>query len=145
MNDVINGIFDILTAALLLGGIFFMFVGALGMIRLPDAYCRSHAASKCVTLGIIGLLAALVLFVANAPTNPEAAAVAEMELVRSDGEPTLVAVTKALLVVGFVFVGAPIGSHMLARAAHIAGVKMWPGSLGDELEEDGVAAPDHKS
>jgi len=134
---------DLLTVACLLGGTFFMFVGALGVVRLPDVYCRSHAASKCVTLGIIGLLAALVLFVARSTTDgspPAEASVAEaavdIELSASGDKPTIVALTKALLVVAFVFVAAPVGSHMLARAAHVAGVKLWPSSLGDELAED---------
>ncbi|MEM7807793.1 MAG: monovalent cation/H(+) antiporter subunit G [Planctomycetota bacterium] len=136
MSGIIYSLFDGFTALLVLSGIFFMFVGAVGMLRLPDAYCRSHAASKCVTLGIVGLLAALVVFVATAPDEPLPSDPAEVELVTTADEPTLIAFTKALLVVVFVFVAAPIGSHMLARAAHIAGVKMWSGSLGDELHED---------
>ena len=38
--------------------------------------------------------------------------------------------------IAFVFVSAPVGSHMLARAAHLAGVGAWAGTLGDDLAED---------
>ena len=129
----------LLTAIALVGGLFFMLVGAVGVVRLPDVYCRSHASSKCVTLGIIGLLTALVLYVAAAAqvdvaVGPAAELKAEEAVV---GEaPGVAALTKALLIVAFVFIAAPVGSHMLARAAHFAKVEPWQGTLADELAED---------
>ncbi len=136
----------LLTIFCLVGGVFFMLVGAVGVVRLPDVYCRSHASSKCVTLGIIGLLGALVFFVATIGNVDQIqaadswAAEAQLEIKTdskaSGGAPGIVALTKALLVVAFVFIAAPIGSHMLARAAHRAKVAMWPGSLVDELSDD---------
>jgi multicomponent Na+:H+ antiporter subunit G len=133
-----------LTAFMLIGGIFFMIVGAVGVVRLPDTYCRSHASSKCVTLGIIGLLAALVLYVAAAAQLDVATtATAEIDAEQSisgNTAPGVVALTKALLVVAFVFISAPVGSHMLARAAHFAGVKLTDATLSDDLVEDDQAA-----
>ena len=146
MDTILVILLHLLTAAALAGGLFFMFVGAVGIIRLPDVYCRSHASSKCVTLGIIGLLAALVLFVASlgsgtgtyaaAEVTQEATAEVEVEKAAVGEAPGVVALTKALLVIAFVFTAAPIGAHMLARAAHLAKVKTWHGTLSDELEED---------
>ena len=141
---MINAILDILTAAALIGGLFFMFVGAVGLVRLPDVYCRSHAASKCVTLGILGMLGALVLFTGNVSHSAETADVdaevrAAKEIAVESGsadQATTAITTKALLVLAFVFVAAPIGSHMLARAAHRAAVRPWKGTLSDELTED---------
>jgi multicomponent Na+:H+ antiporter subunit G len=40
-------------------GCFFMIVAAIGVIRLPDLYCRAHALGKAMTFGIIFLLLAL--------------------------------------------------------------------------------------
>lgn len=137
---------NILTALALLAGLFFMIVGAFGVVRFPDFYARSHAASKCVTLGLLGLLTALVLFVGAAATEPRSepqVEVAQEMRAESPGEievPTTMATTKALLVLAFVFIAAPIGSHMLARAAHRARVAAWPGTLGDELADDETAA-----
>ena len=136
--------FNVLTALALIAGLFFMFVGAFGVVRLPDFYSRTHAASKCVTLGIAGLLAGLVLFVGVARTTPAAAsgeATAELDAetyadAPAGEAPTFAATTKAILVLAFVFIAAPVGSHMLARAAHLAGVRPWEGTLSDELEED---------
>ena len=143
IDDLVSIAANLLTCLALLGGAFFMLVGAIGLVRFPDFYTRSHAASKCVTLGMLGLLLALVLFVGDAANHPaltQAAGEARAEMIAEAGEagerPTTAAVTKALLVVAFVFIAAPVGSHALARAAHRAGVKVWHGTLGDELAED---------
>ena len=48
----------------------------------------------------------------------------------------LAASTKAVLVIMFQFVAGPVGIHMLARAAHIDRVRMWKGTLSDDLRED---------
>lgn len=34
-----------------LGGLFFFFVGTVGLIRMPDVFSRMHATTKCDTLG----------------------------------------------------------------------------------------------
>ena len=111
-----RAILDIAAALALLVGLFFMFVGALGVLRLPDAYNRIHAASKCVTLGLTGMLIAACLHV---------------------GDGSLI--SKALATIGFTFVATPIGSHLLAKAAHHARLPRWARTLSDELAEDKAA------
>jgi len=49
---------------------------------------------------------------------------------------TAAALTKALLTLVFTFVAAPVGSHILARSAHAAGLEQWDRTLSDELAED---------
>ena len=39
----------------LLAGAAFIFLGALGLIRMPDVYNRIQAGTKAVTLGAIGI------------------------------------------------------------------------------------------
>ena len=125
-------ILDVLTALALLFGLFFMFVGALGIWRLPDFFNRTHAASKCVTLGISGLLIAAVLHFA-------------VLAISARGDDSLSglsgAATKAVLVIVFTYTAAPVGSHMLARAAHLDGAPKDARTLGDDLAEDRVRAP----
>ena len=110
-------ILDILTIAALLMGLFFMFVGAVGIVRLPDTYNRLHAASKCSTLGLLGLILAAMFHLGTLPI-----------------------LTKGALAVLFAFVAMPVGSHMLAKAALFARAPQWQGTLGDEHEEDQVDA-----
>jgi multicomponent Na+:H+ antiporter subunit G len=47
MNNMINTI----TLVLISIGILFNILGCIGLLRLPDAYNRLQAATKCVTLG----------------------------------------------------------------------------------------------
>ncbi len=42
---------------------------------------------------------------------------------------------RALIVVVFLFVTAPAAAHALSRAAYYRGVRLWPGSLRDELRD----------
>lgn len=124
---MITGILNVLTVLAALFGLFFMVVGALGIWRLPDFYNRTHAASKCVTLGISGLLLATVIHFAALSTSP-----------KRDGQSPefVVAGTKAILVIIFSYAATPVGSHMLARAAHLDGARKDGRTLGDDLEAD---------
>ena len=116
---------EIVTAFFILVGGFFLFVGSLGLVRLPDVYCRMHAATKATTLGLSGVLIATFLTL-----------------------PTQQMGFKAILAIAFAFLTAPVGAHMIARAAYKYSVKMAPESCCDELgadytqDEYGPACPD---
>ena len=42
---------DILIVFFVASGVFFYLVGAIGLIRMPDVFCRMHATTKADTLG----------------------------------------------------------------------------------------------
>ncbi len=42
---------EIIVALFIIGGLFFYVVGAVGLIRMPDVFCRMHATTKADTLG----------------------------------------------------------------------------------------------
>lgn len=50
---------DLLASLLLMGGAVFMLIAAIGLVRLPDVLCRSHALAKASTLGIFSMLLGL--------------------------------------------------------------------------------------
>jgi len=104
---------DFFAVLFLAAGIFFVFVGAVGIFRMPDAYHRIHAASKCSTLGIVGMLLAVVFHVGS-----------------------LGIIAKAAMVMVFAFVALPVGSHMLAAAALRTKARQWPHTLVDEHAQD---------
>jgi len=52
---------DIASGVLLAGGGFFCIVGAVGLLRMPDCFTRTHAASLIETLGAGLILAGLAL------------------------------------------------------------------------------------
>ena len=104
---------EILALFCLTIGLFFMLVGAIGVVRLPDAYHRLHAASKCSTLGILGLLLGAVFHIG-----------------------ALDVLTKSTMMVMFAFVATPVGSHILAKAALLDRCHKWEGTISDEHEKD---------
>lgn len=42
---------EIIASILVIMGLFFYVVGAIGLIRMPDVFCRMHATTKADTLG----------------------------------------------------------------------------------------------
>lgn len=52
---------DWFCAALAAGGGFFVLVGGIGALRMPDLYTRMHASSLTDTLGSLLILSALML------------------------------------------------------------------------------------
>ncbi|WP_083248468.1 monovalent cation/H(+) antiporter subunit G [Desulfuribacillus stibiiarsenatis] len=110
---------EIVISFLILFGVFFILVGSIGVARLPDVYTRLHAPTKAATLGIIGLLLASLMY---------------FLVFENHGESTGVFAGKHILTIIFIFVTAPVGAHMLTRAAYIAGEKKFEGTCLDELE-----------
>lgn len=81
------------TIFFLLIGAFFSLVGAIGLLKLPDAMTRLHAPTKVGTVGIGALLAASVT---HAYTT-------------ADGS------VHELLIMAFLFVTAPISANFMAK------------------------------
>lgn len=103
----------IAVSLLLVGGSIFALIAAIGIIRLPDVYTRMHAAAKAGTVGSGLLLLATGL-------GSEDPAI----LVRA--------------IAGFLFfvLTAPVSAHLLARAAHLAGVPLDRASVRDDFLRD---------
>lgn len=108
------GLQSIVSILLVLAGIYFMFVGSLGVLRMPDFYSRTHAVSTSDTLGILLVIIGLIIY--------EGATINSLKL---------------CLVVLFVALSNPIGTHALARAAYKRGVK--PLLNGPDIKNSGDA------
>lgn len=59
---------DLLALVVLLSGCFFIFAGTVGMLRLPDVYCRLHAMTKADNLGLLLICLSLALLDGQART-----------------------------------------------------------------------------
>lgn len=92
-------VIDIASWALILAGSFFICVGMLGLVRMPDVFTRMHAASVTDTLGAGLLFAGFVLQAGF----------------------TLVSV-KLIFILGLLFFTGPVVTHALAQAAFHAGI-----------------------
>ena len=106
---------ELVVIALAAGGVFFAFVAAVGLLRLPDLYTRAHAASKSDTLGAVLSLAAVALVFGTDVTT-----------------------VKAVFLVAFMFVTNPTAAHAIARAAHDQGIEPW--TVADRETEVGPAS-----
>lgn len=96
---------------LMYAGALFLLLAAVGIFRFPDLYSRMQAATKGATLGIALMLLGVAVYFDD-----------------------LGVTTRALLVIVFFFLTAPVAAHMLGRAAYILGVPLWEGTIGDELK-----------
>lgn len=107
---------EIAASALVLVGAALSMLAGVGLVRLPDVFARMHAATKPATLGLV-----LVCI---------GAAITDAQL--SD-------VAKLALVVVLQFLTAPVGAHMVGRAAYHAGGLLAADTELDELA--GVERP----
>jgi len=83
-------------------GAFFFLVGTVGLLRLPDFFTRTHAATKCDTLGAGSILVGLAIY-----TGLEFDAL------------------KILAIAAFILLTSPTTGHALARAAFRTGLVPW--------------------
>jgi len=100
---------DIFTIILLITGTAFALLASIAVVRLPDLYTRMHGATKSATLGVGCTIVAAALRFADLETT-----------------------TVAVLVIGFMFLTAPVAAHMIGRAAHRQQVEKWTGTVVDE-------------
>lgn len=101
---------SVLAALLLVSGALFMLLAGVGLVRLPDLYTRMSATSKAATLG-----ASLVLLGAAVHFGTAAAA------------------GRAVVIVAFLFLTAPLAAHAIGRAGYRRGSPLWTGTIEDEL------------
>ena len=84
---------EILVSILLLLGAFFILVAAIGIIRFKDVLSRLHATTKATSFGILLLILAFITFY-----------------------PSLFTIIKALLVIVFIYLTAPLAAHSIAKS-----------------------------
>ena len=103
---------EILTGFLLVLGSLLMLLAALGALRMPDLLTRMHATTKAGALGGGMMVLAVAVFF-------------------DDGAVT----ARALAIVVFIILTAPVAAHLIGRAAYFVGIPLWEGTLKDELKD----------
>jgi len=91
-------------------GAIFLFVGGLGVFRLPDVYNRLQAGTKCTTLG--ACLTIIGVGIMQPGWLP-----------------------KTLVIALFVLITNPISNHALGRASRRSGVPLCDRSVVDKAKE----------
>ncbi len=105
MNEIVSGI-------ILLLGTLFILVSAVGILKMPDLYTRMSATTKASTLGI-----GLVLIGTSVYWQDFGIA------------------SRALAIIVFLFLTAPVAAHIIGRAAYFGKVPLWEKTKIDELKE----------
>ena len=92
-------------------GTLFIFIGSIGLLKMPDVYLRMSASTVAATFGVSSiLLAAAIHFF------------------------TFLIVLHILGVIVFLVLTVPIGAHMLGRTSYIIGLKKWDKTQHDDLK-----------
>lgn len=104
---------DVLAGTMMTIGALLALIAGAGLQQFPDVFARMHAATKPATLGLALVLTGAALRMPNAG-----------------------AVIKLLLVILFMFITAPVGSHLVGRAAYRAGTELSPDTAIDELADE---------
>ena len=90
---------EIMLAVSMVLGTFLVVTASVGVVRLPDVFCRMHAAGKAGTLGIVLIIIAAILVFAR------------------DGAGMAV---RGVLAIFFQFLTIPAATHLLARASYVS-------------------------
>jgi len=93
---------NIFSIIFIIAGLFFLIVAAIGVIRLPDVYSRSHAVSLTDSLGAFLILVGIALH-EGLGTN----------------------MLKILAVLALLYILNPVITHATIRAALRSGLKPW--------------------
>lgn len=98
------------TAAIIfiLAGLFFFFVGVVGILRFPDFYTRLHAAGKSDSLAAVLAITGVALY----------------NLQEINVGSILVSI-KIILIAVFIYAASPTATHALTKGALVAGVEPW--------------------
>ena len=110
----VSQILELIAALIVLLGGIMSVISAIGIIRLPDVYTRSHAGAKSATVAVLlSLIGAFIYFWVHE------------------------AYISIRLILGilFVFLTAPVAGHLLTRAAYRSSVPLADNSSNDALRE----------
>lgn len=102
---------EILSLVFIVLGSFFILVSAVGLLRMPDLYMRMSATTKAATLGVSFVLLGVAIHFWE-----------------------IGIVSRAVVIVSFLLITAPIAAHMIGRAAYFEGVPLWKETKHDQLK-----------
>lgn len=104
MKEIVGGI-------LLLFGSLLILVSAIGILKMPDLYMRMSATTKASTLGVGFIMLGTALYWESISIT-----------------------ARVLVIIAFLMTTAPIAAHLIARAAYLDDVPLWPNTQIDELK-----------
>lgn len=104
---------DIIISIFMLASAFLALLASVGILRLPDLLTRMHASTKAGALSIMIMMAAVALHFMS-----------------------LTVLAKAIAIILFIFMTAPVAAHAIGRAGYFIGVPVWSKTIKDELYDN---------
>lgn len=83
-------------------GSLFALIAAIGIVRMPDIYCRMHAATKAGAFGVSLILITLCVAV-----------------------PTPRVIVQSILIIAFFYLTAPVAAHLIGRVGMHQKLPLW--------------------
>jgi multicomponent Na+:H+ antiporter subunit G len=102
---------EIISVGLMVIGVVFMLLAAVGIVRMPDLLTRMQTTTKASTLGIGCLLIGVMIHFAELGVS-----------------------ARVVAIIAFVFLTAPVAAHVIARAGYRIRIPLWEGTVVDELK-----------
>ena len=97
-------------------GCFFALAGVVGLLRMPDAFCRMQSSTNITTLGILGAVIGCAL--------------------HAIGMRNWAMLVKTLVIGLFFLATGPIAGHIICKGAYRAGVRPEREMVCDEYGRD---------
>ncbi len=101
----------VLSETMMLIGAIFILIASLGIVRLPDLFMRMHSNTKSATLGVFFMMVGLAIHFSNFSIF-----------------------IRAISIVLFFMITAPVAAQAIASTAHFSGVPLWRETLSDALK-----------
>ncbi|MFC4995532.1 monovalent cation/H(+) antiporter subunit G [Rubritalea tangerina] len=92
----------VVISGFLLVGCFFALLAAIGVVRMPDIYCRMHSATKAGAFGSALILIAVML-----------------------AHPTPRVLIECMAILIFFYITAPVGAHLVGRICYRTKLPFW--------------------
>lgn len=92
-------------------GAVFILIASIGILRMPDFYTRLSITIKAGTLGIGCILGAAAIHFSEFSIT-----------------------TKVFAIIFFLFITSPVAAFLIARTSYVTGIKLWSGTIIDELK-----------
>lgn len=102
---------DVFIVVLSTLGAIFIFLAAVGFVRMPDTYLRISVTTKAVTLGVgLILLSAAIYFNELSTTS------------------------RVLAIILFIVLTSPVSAHLMGRTSYFRRNPLWKKSVSDDLK-----------
>ena len=106
----------VIDALIVLGGVFAL-AGTIGILKMPDTFCRMQASTCIATMGVLGFAVAGILYAALILHSASFA-------------------VKIGLIALLIILTNPIGGHTIAKGAYKAGIRPEKEMVVDDYGRD---------